>query len=88
MHTENDALAACRREQNSSHGSRSFSTRVVQSTGKSARMDHGRRRKRVRDGNRMIWKRDPVLHYVPDKVWKRLRLKAKQIRHHSPAVAV
>jgi len=27
------------------------------------------------------------LHYTPDRVWKRLRLKAKQTRHHSPAAA-
>ena len=27
------------------------------------------------------------LHYTQDKIWKRLRLKAKQTRHHSPAAA-
>src|SRR6266567_3365698 len=28
-----------------------------------------------------------LLHYTAHKVWKRLRLKAKQTRHHSPAAA-
>jgi hypothetical protein len=28
-----------------------------------------------------------LLRYTPDKVWKRLRLKAKQTRHHSKASA-
>ena len=48
--------AACRREQSSNHGSREANTYVVQITGKSARMDHVRQQKRVRDGDRMIWK--------------------------------
>src|SRR5258708_3473612 len=51
-------------------------------------MDHGCRQNRVRDGDRMIWKGAPVPHYAQDKIWKRLRLNAKQIRHHSPAAAV
>jgi hypothetical protein len=32
--------------------------------------------------------RCPVPHYAQDKVWNRLRLKAKQTKHHSPAAAV
>ena len=80
-------LAACRREQSSNHGSRKARMHVVQITGKSARMAHGRQQKRVRDGDQMIWKGAPVPHYAQDKVWKRLRLNAKQIRHHSPAAA-
>src|SRR6266516_4539815 len=32
-------------------------------------------------------RRPSSLRYAPDKVWKRLRLKAKQTRHHSPAAA-
>ena len=51
-----EVLAACRREQSSNHGSREANTYVVQITGKSARMDHVRQQKRVRDGDRMIWK--------------------------------
>src|SRR5438105_12174276 len=32
-------------------------------------------------------KMPPSPRYAQDKVWKRLRLKAKQTRHHSPAAA-
>ena len=32
-------------------------------------------------------RRPPSLRYAPDKIWKRLRLKAKQTRHHSLAAA-
>lgn len=35
-------LAACRREQRSSHGSRQTSVRIVHGTGRSARMERGR----------------------------------------------
>ena len=35
----------------------------------------------------MVWKGVPIHYYTQDKVWKRLRLKAKQTRHHSPAAA-
>jgi hypothetical protein len=36
----------------------------------------------------MTWKEAPPPHYAQDKVWKRLRLKAKQTRHHSPAAEI
>jgi hypothetical protein len=61
--------------------------RVVHSTGKSARMDPGRKQNRVGDGDRMTWKGATSPRYAQDKVWKRLRLKAKQTRHYSPAAA-
>ena len=80
-------LAACRREQSGSHGSLQANMHVVQSTGKNARMGHGDRLNRVRDDDRMIWKGASAPHYAQDNVWKRLRLKAKQTKHHSPAAA-
>jgi hypothetical protein len=44
-----------------------------------------------RTESEMVWPNDlemcPVSYYAQDNVWKRLRLKAKQTRHHSPAAA-
>jgi hypothetical protein len=59
-------LAACRRERNSSHASRSANARVVQSTGKSARRERGRRQNRDRDGGPMTWKDATTLALRPE----------------------
>jgi hypothetical protein len=56
---ELEGLAVCRREQSSNHGSRDASTYVTPIAGKHARMDHGRQQKKVRDGDRVIWKGPP-----------------------------
>src|SRR5947209_7131211 len=81
-------LAACRRERTSSHASHSGSACVAH--GVRARAPEqsavtgrtGSERATEWAGRRLPSPREDL-----DKVWKRLRLKAKQSRHHSPAAA-
>src|SRR6266849_10168829 len=49
-------LAACRRERNRSHASRSASACVVDGTSRSTRKERGRRQNRDGDGGPMTWK--------------------------------
>ena len=80
-------LAACRRERMGSDASRSVSACVVHGTDTHARTASGRRQDRISDGDRTTWKDAPSPRYAQDTVWKRLRLNAKQTKHHSPATA-
>src|SRR5260370_24647431 len=82
---ERCCLAGCRRERNKGHASRSASAYVVYGIGRSTGKERGRRQNRDGDGAQWSGRRSP--HYAQDKVWKRLRLNAKQTRHHSPAAA-
>jgi hypothetical protein len=81
-------LAACRRERSFGHVSRSDYAQALHDmqerlNGASSQAENGRSCGTVRAGRMPL-----PLCYAQDKVWKRLRLKAKQTRHHSPAAAV
>src|SRR5947209_9304134 len=81
-------LAACRRERTSSHARHSGSAcvghgvraRAPEQSAVTGRT--GSERATEWAGRRLPSPREDL-----DKVWKRLRLKAKQSRHHSPAAA-
>src|SRR5436189_6319280 len=82
-----ELLAACRRERRGSYASRSASACVVHGTGTRARTACSCRQNRSALVTQRPGKMPPCPRYAQDKVGKRLRLKAKQTRHHSPAAA-
>src|SRR5207248_8988344 len=81
------SLAACRREQSSSPPSRSPKECVLHGRGRGDLLLFHHWQKRNAGAGRMTWKQASSPYYAPDKVWKRLRLKAKQTKPHSPAAA-
>jgi hypothetical protein len=82
-------LGACRRERSSGHASCCDNARVLHVTGRSGSTEPTHRQNTVSDT--VLFELEGwllPLCYAQDKVWKRLRLKAKQTRHHSPDAAV
>src|SRR5260221_8567436 len=80
-------LAACRRDQSSSPTNRTPRAYILHGTGRSVLLLFRCRQNRGEMVAQGPGRRPPPARYAPDKVWKRLRLKAKQTKHHSPAAA-
>src|SRR5258708_2468508 len=87
MRTVESLLAACRRDQSSSPTNRTPRAYILHGTGRSVLLMFRCRQNRGEMVAQGPGRRPPPARYAPDKVWKRLRLKAKQTKHHSPAAA-
>ena len=80
-------LAACRRERSNDQGSRPSARWSLPARVEATQWSMVADRKRSMIVSERAASMSLHLRYTPDKVWKRLRLKAKQTRHHSHAAA-